>query len=228
MEYFNYKNYSIELNRKSKNKNIYFRVKTDGIILVTCPYHIEKDMIERYLDKFIAKVENKYETSQLNKLDYRNGGNFMFLASNYEITYLKATKNHCQFDGDKLLVYMKEPSYESAIKVIDKFLKEKATKILNERFLMIIQEFQHLDFVPILKIRKMTSKFGICYYKKATITLSTLLLHYDYECIDYVIIHELAHFIQPNHSKKFYYLVEKYLPNYKEVEAKLKNLKIAY
>ncbi|MGL4382745.1 MAG: M48 metallopeptidase family protein, partial [Bacilli bacterium] len=65
--------------------------------------------------------------------------------------------------------------------------------------------------------------FGACYYKKALITFACMLLQYDYMAIDYDIIHELAHFIHPNHSKRFYYLIQKYMPNYKEAEALLKN-----
>ena len=228
MEYFKFGSYNIELNRKMKNKNIYFRVKSTGNITVNCPYHTKNETIMVYLEQFIKKIETKYDTSALTKLDYQDGGSFRFLGEQYEILYLKSTKNNCLISDDKLLVYLKESNYENALKVIDKFMKEQALRIFTPRFAELASNFEQIDFLPTLKIKKMTSKFGVCFYKKASITLSTLLLHYDYECLDYVIIHELAHFVQPNHSKKFYYLIEIYLPNYKKAEAKLKNLRLTY
>ncbi|MDF9866615.1 putative metal-dependent hydrolase [Bacilli bacterium PM5-3] len=228
MEYFKYRNYNIELNKKAKNKNMYFRVKSDATITVTCPFHITKESVLVYLDQFINKIEKKYDIDLLNKLDYQNGGRFIYLGETYIIEYHKSSRESCQLKDDKLLVYLKDTNEVDATRVIDKFIKNQAIKIFNERFELIVEQFKHIDFKPTLKVRKMSSKFGVCFYKKASITLSTILLHYDFECIDYVIVHELSHFIQPNHSKKFYYLIETYLPNYKNAEAKLKNIKISY
>ena len=42
------------------------------------------------------------------------------------------------------------------------------------------------------------------------------LIHYPVEFIEYVILHEFAHFVHPNHSRAFYALIEKYMPDYKE------------
>ena len=51
--------------------------------------------------------------------------------------------------------------------------------------------------------------------KKNQITLNSQLIHYQERFIDYVVIHEYAHLIQPNHSKAFYSIIEKYMPDYK-------------
>ena len=63
---------------------------------------------------------------------------------------------------------------------------------------------------------------GCMQYKKHTITLNSELYKYDLECLDYVVIHELSHLIEGNHSKEFWSIVEKYCPNYKEIKKKLK------
>ena len=42
------------------------------------------------------------------------------------------------------------------------------------------------------------------------------------EAIDAVVVHELSHIVYPNHSKDFYKLIEKYMPNYKELDKYLK------
>ena len=69
----------------------------------------------------------------------------------------------------------------------------------------------------------MKTRWGVCYRKSKTITLNTRLLEYDISCLDYVIIHELSHFIHPNHSKEFWKLVSKYCNNYKDMRKKLKD-----
>ena len=77
--------------------------------------------------------------------------------------------------------------------------------------------------VPNLKIRKMRTRWGVCNTKNHNVTLNYNLYKYDIECLDYVIIHELSHFIFPNHSKNFWQQVSKYCPNYKEIRRKLKD-----
>ena len=68
----------------------------------------------------------------------------------------------------------------------------------------------------------MTSRWGVCNIRNHNVTLNIELSKYDMDCLDYVIVHELSHFIHHNHSKSFWNLVEKYYPNYKISRKKLK------
>ena len=73
-----------------------------------------------------------------------------------------------------------------------------------------------------IMIRKMTSRWGVCNIKNHNVTLNYHLCKYDICCLDYVIVHELSHFIHPNHSREFWNLVGKYYPKYKECRKMLK------
>lgn len=75
---------------------------------------------------------------------------------------------------------------------------------------------------PALRIRDMKTRWGSCIVNKGVITLNKKLLAYPRECIEYVALHEYCHFIHPNHSKKFYALVESFMPDWKKRRELLK------
>ena len=87
-------------------------------------------------------------------------------------------------------------------------------KVFDEEISICRKCFNNLpDFK--LKIRKMKTRWGVCNRHNNTITLNTELIKKKVDLIDYVIIHEMAHFYEGNHSKKFWAIVEKACPNYK-------------
>ena len=70
-------------------------------------------------------------------------------------------------------------------------------------------------------INSAKSRLGSCSSKK-TLNFSYRLMLYPYEAIEYVCVHELAHLREMNHSKKFWAIVEEYLPDYKARKKLLK------
>ena len=72
-----------------------------------------------------------------------------------------------------------------------------------------------------VKITSAKKRFGSC-SSKNSLCFSLMLMLYEQEAIDYVIVHELAHITHKNHSSNFYALVKKYYPDYKSAEAALK------
>ena len=63
-----------------------------------------------------------------------------------------------------------------------------------------------------LKVRNMKTRWGVCNKSSMSITLNTTLIHKDVTLIDYVIIHELCHLVEMNHSKRFWNLVNSFMP----------------
>ncbi len=66
-----------------------------------------------------------------------------------------------------------------------------------------------------VRLKNLKSKWGSCSCKK-NINLNTALLFAPEEVLDYVLIHELAHLVEPNHSNKFWEQVERAMPDYRE------------
>lgn len=69
---------------------------------------------------------------------------------------------------------------------------------------------------PQIKIRRMTSRWGSCQPTGGIITLNSRLIEAPRSSIEYVVLHEFAHFIHPNHSKEFYGFVAKLMPDWKK------------
>jgi len=226
--YFEYKGYSISLDRKSRNKNVYAKLREDGGIAVTGPFHTPDDIVYALLDKLIDKIDNKVDIEKVKKTNFKDNDVIYLLGHSYHVKIIEG-KGKEFVDVDEVSrhvnVFVKDVNNQERIDIlINNYIQQLANNIFIPRFNEIVKQFNHIDFIPQLKIRRMKTKYGVCYYKRNLVVLSTMLVHYDTHCIDYVIIHELSHFIHPNHSKKFYYLIEQYMPSYKEAEKKLKNI----
>lgn len=203
---FNNKEYEIEIIKKN-NKNTYLRVKNDKIV-VTTNYLVSNKKIERlindnqsFINKALSKNEQKKEDTS-----------FKLFGVSYDIVY---GFNSTEINDNK--IYTKDE--KSLNKYITKYIKE----IYEDRLNYWYNIYEEKIPVPNLKIRKMTSRWGVCNIKNHNVTLNLELSKYDIKALDYVIVHELSHFIHPNHSKEFWIQVGKYYPNYKEVRKYLKN-----
>ena len=77
---------------------------------------------------------------------------------------------------------------------------------------------------PAIKFRKMVSRWGSCQSQKGILTFNTNLRFAPPSCIQYVVLHEFTHFLQPNHQKPFYEELEKVCPNWKDYKKQLQNI----
>ncbi len=102
-----------------------------------------------------------------------------------------------------------------------KVLKKRAEQILPEK----VDYYSRLTgLTPTgIKITGAKKRFGSC-SSRNSLCFSYLLMSYPEQCIDYVVLHEISHIKFHNHSKDFYALIEKYMPDYKMREKMLKSL----
>lgn len=102
----------------------------------------------------------------------------------------------------------------------EKTLRKKAKEILPEK----VRYYSALVGVMPgrITITGARTRFGSCSGKN-NISFSFYLMRFPDEAIDYVVVHELCHILQHNHSKEFYREIEKILPDYKERERLLRS-----
>ncbi len=201
-----HKEYPIEIIRKN-NKNTYLRVK-DGKIIVTTNYLTSLTTINKLIKNNTAFIDKALNKNNQKKED----DSFKLFGNSYDIIY---GFNDTEIDNNKI--------YTKDNKSLNKYLSKYIYNIYEERINYYYSLFEENIPIPNLKIRKMTSRWGVCNIKNHNVTLNLELSKYDIECLDYVIVHELSHFIHPNHSKEFWLLVGKYYPNYKDIRKYLRN-----
>lgn len=200
------KYYEVIIVRKN-NRNTYIRVK-NGKIIVTTNYLTSTKSIEKLIKdnassiKKMINIDNKKQEKE---------EEFYYFGKKYNIIY---GFSNPEFIDDKIYVLNK--------KELDKWIKKNITMIYSNHLEYWYNKFEENIPIPNLKIRKMTSRWGVCNIKNHNITLNSNLSKYDIDCLDYVIVHELSHFIHHNHGKNFWQLVSKYYPNYKISRKKLK------
>lgn len=200
--------YDVVIVRKN-NKNTYIRIKDDNIY-VTTNYFVTNREISKLLSK---NQQSIFRMLDLNNKKKEREDAFSLFGKHYDIIY----------DGNVKLDVYEDKIYVKDEKVfnnwLDSYIKKVYTNHLHYWHSKFIENIPDVN----LKIRKMKTRWGVCNTKTYNITLNYELYRYDVKCLDYVIVHELSHLLEPNHSKKFWAVVEKYYPNYKEVRKILKN-----
>lgn len=201
--------YKVNVIRKN-NRNTYLRVKSDLGIYITTNYLMPNYEIERFIRENISSIKRMIDRQVRKNLKNES---FYYLGNKYDIVICNSIKK-ITFDDDHVFINNK--------KKLDKFLKDETVRVFNERLKINYDKFEERIPYPILKIRKMKAKWGYNRKNDNIVMLNSELIKYSIDEIDYVIIHELCHFLEFNHSRNFWNYVKKYKPNYKENKKVLK------
>lgn len=196
---------------KKNNKNLYIRITDDFKIKVTCPKLYTKLIINKILEEnkiSIKKMLDKKKKENINKIKEDN----LLLGKSLNVLYKD----------------VKKPLFKDNILIVkddlmkDKWYKKKAMELfkiyLDEAYFVFDEDIPY----PKLKVRLMKTRWGVCNKKDDSVTLNLELIKKDPVFLNYVIVHELSHFVHFDHSKAFWTMVEKYCPDYKNVRKKLK------
>ena len=213
-------------------KNLNMRVKPEGTIIVSANPLVSARYVDRFVlahEETIIKALNKYEKLRQNTqkpLCYESGEKVLFLGKQLHLLLEVSKVEGVDIFGDFLNLRVKDIS-DFARK--ERVMKKWFAKMQREVFLQICDEIYPLFQTygikyPLVKIRSMKSRWGSCQPTKGIITLNAKMIAAPREAIEYVVLHEFAHFIHPNHSKDFYALVEKFMPDWKQRKAMLNGI----
>ena len=193
------------------NKNLYIRFKDDLKMHVTCNRLFTQRKIMDVIEKNKKSLIKMYER-QLKEND--NNLFYYYLGDKYTICFDQSIKK-ASIDGN--MIFVKDQ------KMLDKFTKENTIKVFSERLNKCALLFDNLPRFS-LRIRKMSTRWGVNNRKDNIITLNSELIKKDVTLIDYVCVHELCHFLEANHSERFWYQVGLRYPYYKRARKMLREV----
>lgn len=221
-------------------KTIFHPVSLDKIVLDGVEFTI-KHTKRKNMKRMILRVQKKYEivlsTNRVSAkrckdfileskewiLDqhikiqepFSEGSNLYYLAKAYTVCHHKKP----------LHIKDKEIYLDPvrAKKQSDDLYKSAAKDYIPPRF-EFWKKKMGLD-VQSLRFRCAKSRWGSC-SSRGVITFNPYVMKLSHEMIDYIIVHELSHLREMNHSKAFYRLVEEYIPDYKEIQKQIKDLSL--
>ena len=194
---------------KKNNKNVYFRFKEDGKLHVTCNRFVSETAIKKMIRDNEKSLLKMYLQSEKKN---ENNNHFYYLGD----PYIKVVD-----DNIKKVYIEDEYIYTKNDKMLDKWYKDECIKIFTERVNRCLEMFNDVPEFS-LKVRTMKTRWGVNNVTKRIITLNSELLKKDVTLIDYVIIHEICHFYEANHSSRFWAQVEKRYPYYKLARKRLR------
>jgi len=210
---------------KKDVKNIILKVKPTGEVLVTTPMDCTEKEIEYVLKKRAEWIEQqvdffaKHQFLEVKK-EYVSGENFCYLGRNYRLKVIEDTKERVKLQRGYLHVFVNtKENYERKRALVQAWYQQKATL----HFTKALEKYQPLvkREVKQIKIREMKTRWGSCNASKGYINLNLKLIEKHKESIEYVVLHELAHLVHPNHSTEFYNYLTQFMFDWKRRKERL-------
>lgn len=191
---------------KKRIRSFRLRVSREGKVFCSVPWLSTKKQIEDFIE---SKSEWIKSTRQ------------KILESNQKSQKLNSESAAAKFGlTESDFISAENPSKRA----YSKKWKDACKKVFLEsisRHLKFFEDGKIPEFT--LKMRAMKSLWGSCNRRTNVVTLNYELLRFPQKCIDYVVFHELTHFLFLNHDKNFYGYISRFMPDYKERVKMMKN-----
>lgn len=220
---------SIDVIRKTNLKNMYIGVfPPDGTVTVSSSFAFKEEEIKLFvLNKLpeITKVRNKM-LSQLrqSKREYISGESLYLWGKPYPLRVVyDGTAAKVEKIAGKLILRVPEGSdVLKREKTVTEWYRQEMKRILETQ----IESCEKKTGIcaRVYKIRNMRTRWGTCNVDEGIITLNLQLVKKPPQCLEYVLIHELVHFMEKNHTNRFYALVEDFCPAWKETKKLLESM----
>lgn len=219
---YHYKDITYQL-KQSDRKTTSIYIERDGSVTVLAPSPFTLDKIEHLLEKkrrwiyrHLAEWQDINRTRCRNK-QYVNGESFLYLGRQYQLQLVKNPTEVLQLLKGRFC--LAEKAVPKATVHFKQFYKARLELKLAERLPSLASA---MGVTPsAIGVMELQHRWGSCSPQKA--------LHFHWKCammplsiLDYIIVHELAHLKEPHHTARFWYIVERSMPDYQQHKTWLK------
>lgn len=212
-----------ELQRKDV-KNINLRIKADRTIFVSANPRVPDEVIEEFIrskSDYILKALAHYEELARyapKPKQYVDGESFRIFGHDRRLKVMEGKKNNVDHDESYITLTVKDPTdRELKQKLMDRWLNSICKDTIQSLCDAVYPKFQKygVEF-PSIRYRNMISRWGSCQPKRGVLTFNYALVEAPISCVEYVVVHEFTHFLQPNHSRNFYQQLAMFMPDWEE------------
>ena len=196
----------------------------DGRVKVVSPIGTSREDIRKFAESkitWIKKHREKFLNHSKLIVSLQNHSTLFVWGEPWELEIIERKGNPKIILEDGTMKMYVRPGSTKAKK--QEFLDKWYSKILKDRAPPIIEKWGGRIGVEVKKlfVRKMKTHWGSCNGARQTIRLNSELAKRKSECLEYVIVHEMLHIIEESHNRKFYSLMNKYMPAWKDIRKKM-------
>ena len=224
---------SIQFHKSRRAKHISITIKPFKGVRVSVPMKIsfaEAEYVVKNKIDWIQKHQQRIKRAEENRTIFDEGTEFS--TKNHKLTIMKTDDKEINArisDGEIKVFYpkdlgVKHLSVQLFIRnVIEEALRIEAKQFIPARVKELAEKY-NFKYKKVF-IKNIKSRWGSC-SKKGNVNFSLHLMQLPEELMDYVILHELVHTVEHNHSKNFWAALNKIYGNAKTIDRKLKNYRI--
>lgn len=214
----------IKIRKNKLARSVKLSVGVDGGLRASIPYYSPEFAVRRLVNGNRDEIRKMLATHNA-KNSYQDGD---LIGKTHTLFLRKFSGEEIKIsnEGNQILVQIPQelafenPLVQSEIrKTVSKILRKQAKAYLPRRIDFLAEKYG-FSFEK-LRFSHTGTRWGSC-SSSGTISLNIALMNLPHHLIDYVIIHELCHTRQMNHSSKFWQEVEKYCPDYKKYVQEIK------
>lgn len=216
------KEISVLIERKNM-KTCRLKVFPNLTVSLSVPSTVSAEWICSFLNDKSKWIESKLERFSLtagyaSTNEIRNGFSIKMLGEDLIFSVAYCSKNNIYREGKTICICTPCPNDQDRLmKQFESWWRNESVSFLKRRILEFYPIVQKYGVpLPTVQIRKMKTLWGSCSANRNVVTFNQYLIKAKPACVDYVVLHELVHFIYPNHSKQFYDFLSIYMPDWKE------------
>ena len=210
---------------RSKRKTIAIYVSSEGVE-VRVPYQVSARQAHEFVCEKQHWIEKQLSTIAARPQSYQP--QWRWGSQHYFLGEPQLLDCHTGQNADYLLNGKPSDSAELVKRQIQRWYRQQAQQVFSERHQFWCVQLADMGFPDsYIEPRMMKRRWGSC-RPSGKITLNTNLVKYPLQCIDVVIVHELCHLHEFNHSPRFYALMSRALPQWKRFDQMLNELSLQY
>ncbi len=212
--------------RRARRKTLSITVHPDLRVSVAAPLRLSLAQVEAFILQRAPWVLKKIRQFELAPRpaprQYLSGETHRYLGRQYRLRVLQGSPQGVRQDGEFLWVQVRDKEDSERVRrVLEAWYRVRAAEVYAERLDACWPRVVPLGVPrPTVTIRAMRSRWGSA-RRPNKMTLNLKLVQAPLGLIDYVILHELCHFVEPNHSSRYYQVLERVLPDWRARRAAL-------